>query len=415
MCLARFEMRILLGVPGGIAAYKALEFARLAVKAGHSVRVIQTPASLRFVGRASFAAITGAPVLASEFEDDPLKGSWPGEEAGVHSPITHLALIERADVYVVAPATANTLARLASGSAEDLVTTSALAAQCKVILAPAMNGLMWGNEATQANVKTLRAREFEVLDPGAGQLASHGEEGTGRLVEPHEILSAAEAGAAGVEKALDGLRVLVTAGGTREPIDRVRYIGNRSSGKMGVEIARAAKQAGADVTLLAANVAIEIPSGVTLIRVETAQELENAASVAFGPCDVLVMTAAVADFRPVGVPSGKIDKSQGTPSLELEPVNDILRGLAAERGAGQTLVGFAAEFGNGVDRAEEKRVSKGIDLMVYNDISNSEIGFDSELNEVTLLTATGRTAVERQTKRAVAGRIVQAIAELRET
>ena len=238
--------RLLIGVSGGIAAYKALETARLAIKAGHSVRVVQTPASTRFVGTASFAGITGAPVLCDEFEADPLRGAYPGEPAPERAPITHLALVQRADVYLIAPASANTLAKLAHGLADNLLTTAALAATCPVVVAPAMNHHMWRHPATQANVELLSARGVIVIAPGEGELASHGEHGVGRLAEPAELLAACEpllaaarARPAGRRRARAGLgrRVLVTAGGTREPIDSVRFIGNRSSGRMGFALA----------------------------------------------------------------------------------------------------------------------------------------------------------------------------------
>jgi len=405
-------MRILLGVPGGIAAYKAVELARLAVKAGHSVRVIQTPASLRFVGRASFAAITGAPVLASEFEDDPAKGSWPGEAPGAHTPISHLALIERADIYVVAPATANTLARLAAGSADDLVSTSALAATCPVVLAPAMNGLMWSNSATVENVLTLKSRGFHVLEPEEGQLASHGEAGKGRLVEPDAILHSVEMLSV-QSRELEGVAVVVTAGGTREPIDGVRFIGNRSSGKMGFAVAEAAARRGASVTLIAANTVFPCPLGVELVEVGSAAELSAATETAFETADVLVMAAAVADFRPVMPVGGKIDKSAGVPLLTLEPVDDILKGLAGKRTAGQTLIGFAAEHGPSTERARGKLESKNLDMVVYNDISNESIGFDSEDNEVTLITAEEETSLPLASKRLVAEGIIDAVVALR--
>lgn len=238
--------RILLGVSGGIAAYKALELVRLLTKAGHAVRVVQTPASERFVGRASFAALTGAPVLFEEFERDPLQGAFPGDAAPTHDPISHLALVERADAYVIAPATANTIAKLAHGAADNLLTSAALAATCPVLVAPAMNNHMWDHPATRANVETLRARGVTVIEPGTGQLASKGEYGAGRLAEPADLFAAVTAllGPSG-PKPLDGLRVLVSAGGTREPIDSVRYIGNRSSGRMGYAMAEVAADLGA--------------------------------------------------------------------------------------------------------------------------------------------------------------------------
>src|SRR5688500_2201645 len=293
--------RILLGVSGGIAAYKALELVRLATKAGHAVRVVQTPTSEQFVGRASFAALTGAPVLLDEFERDPLRGVYPGDPAPAHDPISHLALVENADVFIIAPASANTLAKLAGGHAENLLTSAALAATCPVIVAPAMNNHMWEHPATRANLGTLRARGTIVVEPGTGELASKGEYGAGRLAEPPELLAAIES-ALGAATAgpgpLDGLTVRVSAGGTREPSDSVRDLGNRSSGRMGFAMAEVAADLGADVTVLAANVELPRDPRVSYVDVQTAQELRDAAIDAFGRADVLLMAAAVVDFRP---------------------------------------------------------------------------------------------------------------------
>src|SRR5215211_519545 len=238
--------RILLGVTGGVAAYKAVELARLAIKAGHSVRVVQTEASERFVGRATFEGITGAPVLVSEWERDPSRGAFPGESAPDHEPISHLELVRRADVLVVAPASANTLAKLAAGLADNLLTSAALASSAPLVVAPAMNSRMYDHPATQANLELLRARGAHVVEPGSGRLASKGEWGVGRLPEPAEVLAAVEGVLSGyTPHSLDGLRVLVTAGGTREPIDSVRFIGNRSSGRTGLALAEEAARRGA--------------------------------------------------------------------------------------------------------------------------------------------------------------------------
>jgi phosphopantothenoylcysteine decarboxylase/phosphopantothenate--cysteine ligase len=271
--------RILLGVTGGIAAYKALELVRLATGAGHAVRVVQTPASLRFVGTASFAALTGAPVLTDEFERDPARGAFPGQPEPAHDPLSHLELVANADVLVVAPASADTIAKLSAGLADNLLTTSALAATCPVLVAPAMNDRMWAHAATRANVACLRERGVTVLEPGVGRLGSIGEYGAGRLPEPAEILAAAEAltrPAARAAGPLDGLRILVTAGGTREPIDAVRYIGNRSSGRMGFAVAHEAAALGADVVVVAANVDLPRIEGVRYVDVSTAAELQSA-------------------------------------------------------------------------------------------------------------------------------------------
>jgi phosphopantothenoylcysteine decarboxylase/phosphopantothenate--cysteine ligase len=412
--------RLLLGVSGGIAAYKALELVRLATKAGHAVRVVQTPTSERFVGRASFAALTGAPVLLDEFERDPARGAFPDQVPPDHEPISHLELVANADAYVIAPASANTLARLAHGLADNLLTSAALAATCPVVVAPAMNNLMWEHPATRANVETLRARGVTVVEPGVGQLASKGEHGAGRLAEPADLLAAVEAVIADRAPAgpgpLDGLRVLVTAGGTREPIDSVRYIGNRSSGRMGFALARVAADLGADVTVLAANVELERDPRVRYVDVRTAQELHDAAIEAFGRADVLFMAAAVVDFRPALTADRKIKKSEGQDRMqvELELTPDILSELAAARRPGQTLVGFAAEHGEGaVDYGRDKLRRKGLDAIVVNDISRTDIGFDVSDNEVTIVTAGREYAVPRAPKHEVARAVIDAVVELR--
>jgi phosphopantothenoylcysteine decarboxylase/phosphopantothenate--cysteine ligase len=397
--------RLLLGVTGGIAAYKALEAARLAVKHGHAVRVIQTPASERFVGRVSFEGITGGPVLTSEFEADPARGSYPGEPLPDRAPISHLALVERAELYLIAPATANTLAKLAHGHADNLVSTAALAAACPVAVAPAMNNRMYLNPATQANLERLRTRGITVIGPGEGALASHGEQGIGRLAEPAELLEACESLL--TAPSLAGLRVLVTAGGTREPIDSVRFIGNRSSGRMGFALAREAAHRGAEVTVIAANVALEPPSGIRLIPVRTAAELADACRNELDRCDILLMSAAVADFRPAGLVDRKLKKEDGVPKLELERTEDVLSALAELRREDQTLVGFAAEHGEGaIEHGRGKLERKRLDAIVVNDIARSGIGFESGDNEVTILTADGG---DRHVPRARKERVAQAV------
>ena len=413
-------MRLLIGVSGGIAAYKALETARLAVKAGHSVRVIQTPASQRFVGAASFAGITGAPVLSSEFETDPVRGAYPGEPLGgrdSHTPISHLALVERADVFLIAPASANTIARLATGMADSLVTTAALAAACPVLVAPAMNSRMYLNPATQHNIATLRARGITVLEPGTGELASRGEHGVGRLPEPAELLAAVEGAGLQMPGDLSGLRVLVSAGGTQEPIDAVRFIGNHSSGRMGYALAQQARARGAEVTLLAANVGLADPEGVELIRVGTAAELQAAAEARFASADVLIMAAAVADFRPAHPAGYKLKKTgpEAPASIALERTADIISALAGVKRADQTLVGFAAESGEGaIAYGRDKLARKGLDAVVVNDISRRDIGFDAADNEVAIITADGEQIVAKAAKAAVADAILDVVAQLRE-
>ena len=412
--------RILLGVSGGIAAYKALELVRLATKAGHAVRVVQTPTSERFVGRASFAALTGAPVLLDEFERDPARGAFPDQPPPEHDPISHLQLVHNADAYVIAPASANTIAKLAHGAADNLLTSAALAATCPLVVAPAMNNHMWEHPATRANVETLRARGATVVEPGVGQLASKGEHGAGRLSEPAELLAVVEqvlgGGGGRGPGLLDGLRVLVTAGGTREPIDSVRYIGNRSSGRMGFALAEVAADLGADVTVLAANVDLERDPRIAYVDVRTAQELHDAAVDAFGRTDVLFMAAAVVDFRPASASDKKLKKTEGQDRMqvELELTPDILSALATARRPGQTLVGFAAEHGEGaVDYGRDKLRRKGLDAIVVNDISRRDIGFDTSDNEVTIVTGAGERVVARAPKREIARAVIDAVVELR--
>jgi phosphopantothenoylcysteine decarboxylase / phosphopantothenate---cysteine ligase len=411
--------RLLIGVSGGIAAYKAVELVRLATKAGHAVRVVQTPASLAFVGKATFEGVTGAPVLVDEFEADPARGAFPGDPSPDYDPISHLELVRNCDAYVVAPASANTLAKLAAGQADNLLTSAALACTAPLVLAPAMNGAMWANPATAANVATLRTRGARIVDPATGQLASKGEWGTGRLAEPADILATVERvlddSAAG--SLLRGLQVLVTAGGTREPIDAVRYVGNRSSGRMGTALAAEAARRGADVTLVGANLAVEPPDGVRLIEVTTAAELEQATRAEFPNADVLLMTAAVADFRPAEAADGKIKKGDRDDlTVRLEPTTDVLAAVAAQRRDGQTLVGFAAEHGAGaLGNARGKLERKQLDAVVLNDVSQPGIGFDSADNEVTVVTAAGDQAVPRASKPVVASAILDCVESLRKT
>jgi phosphopantothenoylcysteine decarboxylase / phosphopantothenate---cysteine ligase len=405
--------RILLGVSGGIAAYKALELARLATLAGHGVRVLMTENAARFVGAASFEGIVGSPVLTSEFERDPLRGAFPGEEQPGHDPIGHLELAGRCDAYLVAPASANTLAKLAAGSADSMLTTSFLACAAPRLVAPAMNDRMYTDAATQANLETLRARGIEVIEPGEGLLASRGERGRGRLPDPAELLARLEAVMPAGERPWDGLRVLVTAGGTREPIDPVRFIGNRSSGRMGIALAAAAAGRGAEVTLIAANVALEAPPGVRRIDVETTAELERAAREEFGAAHVLLMAAAPADFRPAETAERKLTRD-GSLELSLRPTEDILAALASARAEDQTIVGFAAEYGgDAVARARAKLTRKGADLIVLNDVSDPTIGFESPENAVTLISSSDETALPKAPKEQIADQILDQVELLR--
>jgi len=407
--------KILLGVSGGIAAYKAIEFVRLATGAGHSVRVLMTAAARKFVGPDTFEGILGAPVLTSEFERDPMRGAFPGEPMPEHDPIGHLAVAESADAYLVAPASANTIAKLASGQADSILTTAFLAFEGPRLVAPAMNERMYLSDATQANLRRLREMGVEVIDPGEGRLASRGEAGVGRLPEPAELLERVDAALDEESlKDLEGLRVLVTAGGTREAIDPVRYIGNRSSGRMGLAIAERARRRGAEVTVIAANVNLPAPAGVKRVDVESTADLARACRERFPAHDILVMAAAPADFTVSGSSNEKLSRSGGEFSLTLVPTEDILAGLAANRIEGQTVVGFAAQVGgDAIGRARHKLERKGADMIVLNDVSDRSIGFDSAENAVTLITATDERAVAKAPKTEVADRILDRVLELR--
>jgi phosphopantothenoylcysteine decarboxylase/phosphopantothenate--cysteine ligase len=405
--------RILLGVSGGIAAYKSLELARLATLAGHGVRVLMTEAATRFVGAASFEGIVGAPVLVSEFERDPMRGAFPGDGEPGHDPIGHLELAANCDAFLVAPASANTIAKLAAGSADSMLTTSFLACTAPRLVAPAMNDRMYADAATQANLATLRERGIEVIEPDEGRLASRGEFGRGRLPAPEQLLARIEARLPTGNRPWDGLRVLVSAGGTREPIDPVRFVGNRSSGRMGIALAAAAAKRGAEVTLIAANVTLPAPAGVRRIDVETAEQLATAANAEFPDTHVLLMAAAPADFRPTAVAAGKLRREDAL-DLHLEPTEDILASLAASRTSSQTIVGFAAEHGGeATTRARAKLTRKGADLIVLNDVSDPSIGFESEQNAVTLIDGDTNTTVPIASKDAIAEAILDKVHQLR--
>jgi phosphopantothenoylcysteine decarboxylase / phosphopantothenate---cysteine ligase len=404
--------RILLGVSGGIAAYKALELARLATVAGHGVRVLMTETATRFVGAASFEGITGTPVLSSEFERDPMRGAFPGEPAPEHDPIGHLELAGNCDAYLVVPASANTIAKLAAGGADSMLTTSFLACAAPRLIAPAMNDRMYADAATQANLATLRERGVAVIEPEEGALASRGESGRGRLPDPARLLERIEATLPAGPRPWDGLRVLVTAGGTREPVDSVRFLGNRSSGRMGIALAAAARRRGADVTLITANVALPEPGGMRRVDVETTGQLAAAVQDEFASANVLLMAAAPADFRPTAPTADKLTRDASL-DLHLEPTEDILASLTASRREDQTVVAFAAEAGENIDRAREKLTRKDADLIVLNDISNPKIGFESEENAVTLIDSASDTPVPQASKDLIADAILDRVDRLR--
>ncbi|HVN13052.1 MAG TPA: bifunctional phosphopantothenoylcysteine decarboxylase/phosphopantothenate--cysteine ligase CoaBC [Kineosporiaceae bacterium] len=401
--------RVVLGVSGGIAAYKACLLLRLLTEYGHDVTVVPTAAALEFVGAPTWAALSGHPVTSSV---------WDGAES-----VPHVNLGRQADLVLVVPATADLLARAAHGLADDLLTTTLLTARCPVLLAPAMHTEMWRHPATRANVATLRGRGVVVLDPDSGRLTG-ADSGAGRLPEPDSILVAAltllRRGAAAPD--LAGRRVVVSAGGTREPLDPVRYLGNRSSGRQGYALAATAAARGAGVTLVAANSALPPPAGVEVVPVGTAEELRRsvqAAAAAHGGADAVVMAAAVADFRPAKVSETKIKKTDdptGVPHLELERTPDVLVELVARRRPGQVVVGFAAETGDDAGdvlaHARVKLARKGCDLLVVNDVSGGAV-FGHGRNAVTILDAVGGTrAVAEGSKDEVADAVWDAVTTL---
>jgi phosphopantothenoylcysteine decarboxylase/phosphopantothenate--cysteine ligase len=373
---------VVLGVGGGIAAYKACELARLVVKGRGTVRVAMTRAATRFVQPLTFQAISGAPVLVDLFD--------PATEATYG----HLSLARAADLLVVAPATADLLARLRAGMADDAVTTTALAVTCPILVAPAMNTRMWGNPAVQENLAALRARGFHVVGPGAGELAD-GDVGEGRLAEPEEIAVAASRLLGNLD--LAGRRVLVTAGPTREPIDPVRFISNPSSGKMGYAIAAVAARRGAEVVLVSGPTVLPDPSGVKVVRVETAEEMARAVESAAAGIDLFVGAAAVSDYRPQRPSPSKIKKGPGDETLLLSRTPDILAGLGARFAGAKdapVLVGFAAETEEVIARAREKLKSKRCDLVVANKVGVPGAGFGGDTNRVALLSATELAEIE---------------------
>jgi phosphopantothenoylcysteine decarboxylase / phosphopantothenate---cysteine ligase len=379
--------RVLVGVTGGIAAYKACDLIRLFVKRGHEVVPLVTHSAEDFVRAQTFFA------LARRSPSD--------------DPYPHL---ERADLLVIAPATANTIAKLAHGLSDNLVTEAALAHQGPVAVAPAMSPRMWAHPATQANVDVLRARGVELVGPEEGD-TGEGEWGVGRMSEPEAIFARC-LGLLGETDTLRGKRVLVTAGGTREPLDAVRFLGNRSSGRMGVALAEEARRRGAEVTLLAANLAVPAPSGIEVVGTPTAKAMLEAA-LERKDADVVLMAAAVADYRPREQLEDKRAKDDSAWQLTLDPTTDILRELGTRRDNGQVLVGFAADRGSrGLARAREKLVAKGIDLVVFNDVSRDDIGFDAPHNEVVLVGKQGEQRIGKAPKDRIASAVVDKAEEL---
>jgi phosphopantothenoylcysteine decarboxylase / phosphopantothenate---cysteine ligase len=385
--------RVVLGVSGGIAAYKAVEVCRRLGDAGALVSPVLTPDALRFVGALTFSAVAAEPARTS---------LWDAPE-----PSPHTTLGRRADLVVVAPATARVLAAYATGLSDDLLVATLLATRAPVVLCPAMHTEMWESPAVQANVGILRGRGVTIVDPGEGHLAG-GDVGVGRLAEPDDIVATCAA-VLGRTADLAGLRVVVTAGGTREPIDPVRYVGNRSSGKQGHALADEAAARGATVSLVTTT-SRPVAAGIEVVRVETAEEMEQAVTSRSDTSDIVVMAAAVADFRPKAVADAKLKKADGVPDVILEPTPDILAGLGRRKRPEQTLVGFAAETGDVWAPATDKLVRKGLDLIVANDVSAPGVGFEHDTNAVAILGPSGmRQDVPLSDKRAVARAVLDAV------
>ena len=377
--------RVLLGVTGGIAAYKACELARLLVRAGHEVTPILTPEAETFVSAKTFEALARREAPRELFP--------------------HLV---EADLLAIAPLSANTLAKLAHGLADNVLTQTALGFDGPVLAAPAMNPRMWRSEAVRANVELLQARGVELVGPEEGDTAE-GEVGVGRMSEPEEIFERVAA-ALGRRGQLRGRRILVTAGGTREPLDSVRFLGNRSSGRMGTALAAEARRRGADVTLVAANLTVPAPVGVDVVDAPTAEDVARE-TLARADADVVVMAAAVADYRPAAPEQGKRPKDDEPWTVTLEPTTDVLRELGSRRANGQLLVGFAADEGErGLERAREKLANKKADLIVFNDVGRDDIGFDASENEVVLVSAEGERRIEKAAKERIAAAILDEVA-----
>jgi phosphopantothenoylcysteine decarboxylase / phosphopantothenate---cysteine ligase len=396
-------MKIALGVTGGIAAYKAAEIARRLQDRGIRVQVVMTAAAQEFVRPLTFAALTGEKVITEIF-------SQRDSNSTLDSSVEHIGVAQSIDALLVAPATAATLARFAQGLAEDFLSTLYLATTAPVIVAPAMNVNMWRHAATQSNLQILRSRGVTVVEPGEGYLAC-GMTGEGRLAETAEIIDAVLARLAKRED-LKGEHVLISAGPTYEPIDPVRFLGNRSSGKMGYALAEAALQRGAKVTLVSGPVAIASPAVDEFVPVESSAQMREALLARFGRASITIMTAAVADFTPAEIADQKI-KRKGPMTLELQPTADILAELGSRRAPGQLLVGFAAETENAAENARGKLERKHLDAIVMNDVSRPGLGFGSDRNAGEIITADGSTSIEEMSKREMAERILDSIVKLR--
>ncbi|MEI8287466.1 MAG: bifunctional phosphopantothenoylcysteine decarboxylase/phosphopantothenate--cysteine ligase CoaBC [Actinomycetes bacterium] len=392
------DRRVVLGVSGGIAAYKAVEVCRRLVDAGAYVSPILTEDAHRFIGPVTFSALASEPVHTSLWDDV--------------SPIPHTRLGQTADVIVVAPATARIISAYATGSSYDLLTATLIATRAPVVICPAMHTEMWEHPAVQHNIEVLRSRGVIIVDPQEGRLAG-GDIGAGRLADPDTIVGAVESVLSGRAQDLAGISVVVTAGGTREPIDAVRVIANRSSGKQGYAIAEEAHKRGATVTLIS-TVDRATLSGISVVEVETAAQMLHAVEQHAPQSDVVVMTAAVADFRPVHVADGKIKKHNGIPEITLEPTPDILASLGTAKSTGQVLVGFAAETNDVVDNARGKLKKKNLDLIVANDVSAPGVGFGHSTNAVTIISADGtETFVPLADKHTIATAVLDSVLSVR--
>jgi phosphopantothenoylcysteine decarboxylase/phosphopantothenate--cysteine ligase len=388
--------RIVLGVCGGIAAYKAIEVCRRLVDAGAHVAPVLTRGATRFVGEVTFSALASEKVQTSLWDED--------------SPIPHTRLGQGADLVVVCPATARLLSDLRTGRSADLLSATLIATRAPVLVCPAMHTEMWEHPAVQDNIAELARRGVHIVEPESGRLAG-GDVGAGRLASPESIVAAAES--IFQAKDLAGLRVLVTAGGTREALDPVRFLGNRSSGKQGIAIAHEAAARGAKVVLVS-TVGAVVPQGVEVVRVESAADMQGAVAAYSDHADIVVMAAAVADFRPAAVAADKIKKAAGVPTVVLEPTPDILAGLGARKSPGQVLVGFAAETADLRANAVAKLTRKGADLIVANDVSQPQVGFEYDTNQVVILGADGsEVEVPLTGKRQVAAAVLDAAARVR--
>ncbi len=398
-------MRIALGVSGGIAAYKAAELLRLLQDRGLEIQVVMTRAAQEFVTPLTFAALSGRRVITGMFEN-------PGEALPGESAIEHIAVAQGAEAVVIAPATADVLARLAHGIADDFLTTLALATRAPVIVAPSMNVNMWEHPATQANMAVLRERGVQVVEPGAGYLAC-GMTGSGRMAEVLEIAESVFR-ALHLRDDFENETLLVTAGPTHEPLDPVRYLGNRSSGKMGFAFAQAGLRRRGRVLLVSGPTHLEAPSGINVARVETAGQMAEAVLEWLPQATVVIMTAAVADFQATSVVGHKIKKQDGTLTLQLRPTRDILSEVRSQRRPGQCVVGFAAETDHVLENAAAKLHSKSLDLIVANDVTQEGAGFAVDTNIATILFPDGRReALPQMTKLQLADRVLDAVAELR--